>query len=185
MAHPTAPEHSGESITIQKIRARDQRGIAVTLPGATPEGRFEDRHSAYHDNLSPAVEWEDVPGAQYYALIVEDPDAPREKPFVHWMVWDIPGGINQLPEGLPNNSTLVSPQSVIQGRNDRGGYGWFGPLPPRGHGVHRYYFQLFALDAALEMGPDTPLIDLVNALKAHTIADGEAMATYEAPELAS
>ena len=49
-------------------------------------GRFEDRHTAYHDNLSPAVEWEDVPGAQHYALIVEDPDAPREKPFVHWMV---------------------------------------------------------------------------------------------------
>jgi phosphatidylethanolamine-binding protein (PEBP) family uncharacterized protein len=47
--------------------------------------------------------------------------------------------------------------------------------------VHRYYFQIFALDDFIEMGPDTPLKELLNALKGHTIAKGEMMATYEAP----
>jgi Raf kinase inhibitor-like YbhB/YbcL family protein len=185
MAQHQTPEHSGETITLFKVKPRDERGIAVTLPAQGPDGRFEDRHTAYYDNISPPVAWQDVEGAQYYALIVEDPDAPREKPFVHWMIWNIPGELNALSEGLPNNPNLVTPQAATQGCNDRGGYGWFGPLPPRGHGPHRYYFQLFALDAPLEMDPDTSLDDLLNALKAHTIAEGEAMATYEAPELTS
>jgi Raf kinase inhibitor-like YbhB/YbcL family protein len=180
------PEHSGETITIFKVRPRDERhGIAVTLPDQRTDGRFQDRHTAYHDNLSPPVEWETFDGAEYYALIVEDPDAPREKPFLHWMIWNIPGTLTRLDEGLANDPALVTPQSAIQGRNDMGGFGWFGPLPPRGHGTHRYYFQLFALDAPLEMGPETPLAELLNALKAHAIADGEAVATYDAPELSS
>ena len=183
MAQETHPEHSGETITILKVQPRDQRGIAVTLPTQAPDGRLPDRCSAYHDNISPPVEWEDVEGAEYYALIVEDPDAPREQPFVHWMIWNIPGTLTALSEGLPNDPHLVTPQAATQGKNDRGGYGWFGPLPPRGHGMHRYYFQLFALDGPLEMGPDTPLIELLNALKAHTIADGETMGTYEAPDM--
>jgi Raf kinase inhibitor-like YbhB/YbcL family protein len=183
MAQEPHPEHSGETITILKVQPRDQRGVAVTLPTQTPDGRLPDRCSAYHDNISPPVEWEEVEGAEYYALIVEDPDAPREQPFVHWMIWNIPGTLTALREGLPNDPHLVTPQAATQGKNDRGGYGWFGPLPPRGHGLHRYYFQLFALDGPLEMGPDTPLIELLNALKAHTVADGEVMGTYEAPEM--
>lgn len=183
MAQASHPQHSGETITIFKVQPRDPRGVTVTLPAQTVEGRFEDRHTAYHDNLSPPVEWEAVEGAEAYALIVEDPDAPREHPFVHWMIWNIHHATTSLPQGVPTDREPVSPQFAVQGKNDMGGYGWFGPLPPRGDGVHRYYFQLFALDQRLEMGPDTPLKELLNALKGHTIAEGEAMATYEAPEM--
>ena len=134
------------------------------------------------DAVAPPLEWTAPPaGAQELVLIVEDPDAPREKPFVHWMIWDIHAEVTALPEGLPNAEFLATPQGGIQGRNDMGGYGWFGPRPPAGHGMHRYYFQVFALDDFLAMGPDTPLADLLNALKGHTIAKGEMMATYEAP----
>ena len=69
----------------------------------------------------------------------------------------------------------------VQGLNDAGGCGWFGPRPPAGHGVHRYYFQIFALDDFIPMDEDTPLKELLNALKANTIAKGEMMMTYEAP----
>jgi phosphatidylethanolamine-binding protein (PEBP) family uncharacterized protein len=62
-----------------------------------------------------------------------------------------------------------------------GGHGWFGPRPPAGHGVHRYYFQVFALNAEIDMGPGAELKELLNALKARTLAKGEMMATYEAP----
>ena len=181
MAQETHPEHSGETITILKVQPRDRRGVPVTLPTQAPDGRLPDRCSAYHDNISPPVEWEEVEGAEYYAVIVEDPDAPREQPFVHWMIWNIQGERTSIPEGVGNDSRLITPQGGIQGRNGRGGYGWFGPRPPAGHGVHRYYFQVFALNDWIEMGPDTPLNELLNALKARTIAKGEMMATYEAP----
>ena len=181
MAQNDTEHHSGESITIMRVEPREQTGIVLQTRSQGTDGRLADAHSAYHDNISPPLTWTRVPGAQAYALIVEDPDAPRELPFVHWMAWNIPGEAASLPEGIGNVAHPLSPQGMTQGKNDNGSYGWFGPRPPTGHGVHRYYFQIFALDEPLEMGANTPLEELVNALKAHTIAEGQMVATYEAP----
>lgn len=175
------PDHSGESITIMRVDALGDADLLVMCPVQEADGRLPDRHSAYHDNVSPPLRWTSIPEAKAWAVIVEDPDAPQEEPFVHWMIWNIHGETTALPEGLGNDPTPVSPQDAVQGRNGRGGYGWFGPRPPAGHGVHRYYFQVFALSSPIAMGPDTPLNELLNALKAHTLAKGEMMATYEAP----
>ena len=181
MAQNESEQHSGESITIMRVEPREQTGIVLQTRSQGADGRLADAHSAYHDNISPPLTWTRVPAAQAYALIVEDPDAPRELPFVHWLAWNIPGEATALPEGVSNTAHPVTPQGLTQGKNDNGSYGWFGPRPPAGHGVHRYYFQIFALDAPLEMGANTPLEELVNALKAHTIAEGQMVATYEAP----
>ena len=175
------PEHSGEAIAVMKVDPILDTGIVVTCPTQEPSGRLPDRHSAYFDNISPPLQWSGVPDVKAWAVIVEDPDAPREQPFVHWMIWNLHGEVRSLPEGLPNTDFLATPQGGLQGRNDMGGHGWFGPRPPAGHGVHHYYFQVFALDDLIEMGPDTPLAELLNALKGHTIAKGEMAATYEAP----
>jgi Raf kinase inhibitor-like YbhB/YbcL family protein len=180
--HPPHPEHSGEAITIMKVDPiLEHAALVVSLQTQEVSGRLPDRHSAYFDNISPPIEWSDVPDVKAWAVIVEDPDAPREHPFVHWMIWNIQGEVRSLPEGMPNTDVLVTPQGAVQGRNDMDSYGWFGPRPPVGHGVHRYYFQVFALNERIEMGPDTPLIDLLHALKGRTLAKGEMMATYEAP----
>jgi Raf kinase inhibitor-like YbhB/YbcL family protein len=175
------PEHSGEAITIMKVDPILDTGIVVTSRAQQADGSLADRHSAYHDNISPPLQWTNVPDVKAWAIVVEDPDAPQEQPFVHWMIWNIQGELTALPEGVGNDARLITPQGGIQGRNGRGGYGWFGPRPPAGHGVHRYYFQVFALNDLIEMGPDTPLVELLNALKGRTIAKGEMMATYEAP----
>ena len=175
------PEHSGEAITILKVDPILQTGITLTTTSQGADGRLADQHSAYHDNLSPPLRWSNVPDVKAWAIVVEDPDAPQEHPFIHWMIWNIEGGITHLDQGLPNAQFLETPQAAIQGKNGMGGYGYFGPRPPAGHGLHHYYFQIFALDDFLEMGPDTPLPELLNALKGHTLAKGEMMATYEAP----
>ena len=181
MSEQHHPNHSGEAITILKVDPILDTGVVVTSPSQEPSGKLADRHSAYFDNISPPLRWTGAPDVKAWAIVVEDPDAPREQPFVHWMIWNLRGEVTALPEGLPNSDILATPQGGIQGRNDMGGYGWFGPRPPAGHGVHRYYFQVFALDDVLEMGPDTDLKALLNALKGHTLAKGEMMATYEAP----
>ena len=175
------PEHSGQALTIQRIDPILDTGVVVTCPVQEAGGRLPDRHSAYHDNISPPLNWSDVPDVKAWAIVVEDPDAPQEAPFIHWMIWNIRGETTALPEGIGNQPRLTTPQDAIQGKNGKGGYGWFGPRPPAGHGVHRYYFQVFALNDTIEMGPDTELKELWNALKARTIAQGEMMATYEAP----
>jgi Raf kinase inhibitor-like YbhB/YbcL family protein len=175
------PEHSGERLTIQRVEPILDTGVLITCPVQNADGSLPDRHSAYHDNISPPLSWSNVPDVAAWALVVEDPDAPQAEPFIHWMIWNIGGQTNHLPEGIGDAPRLLQIQDAIQGKNGRGGYGWFGPRPPAGHGVHRYYFQIFALNERIQMGPDTELKELLNALKARTIAKGELMATYEAP----
>ncbi len=180
-AHHTA----GEDIVIHKVRPQETgRLFALTSPGIDERGFVADIHSAYHDNLSPQLSWSRVLEAQSYALVIEDPDAPREKPFVHWMIWDIPGTATGLPRGVPREAKITTGElkDVIQGRNDGGEHGYMGPRPPAGHGVHHYHFQLFALDKMLGMDPSTPLVELLNALKGNTLASADMVALYEAPE---
>ena len=106
------PEHSGEAITIMKVDPILPTGIVVTSTAQGPDGRLADQYSAYHDNLSPPLQWTSAPDVKAWALIVEDPDAPRETPFVHWMIWNIEGGVTHLEPGLPNIGLLMTPQAA-------------------------------------------------------------------------
>ena len=54
-----------------------------------------------------------------------------------------------------------------------------GPKPPRGHGVHHYHFQVFALDERLPLGVGADRDALVDAMQGHVIAAGEVVGTFE------
>ncbi|KRA66377.1 phospholipid-binding protein [Caulobacter sp. Root655] len=180
MSHAQTPNHSGAAITLQKVHPFGEASLVLTTTAASPGGRLADRHSAYHDNLSPPLVWTPVADAAAYAIIVEDPDAPRDRPFIHWLIWNIPGEATSLPEGLPQGASLGLVGGATQGRNDSGAVGYFGPRPPVGHGVHHYHFQIFALAERLPFGPETQLSDLVNALKGDSLASADLIVTYEA-----
>jgi Raf kinase inhibitor-like YbhB/YbcL family protein len=175
------PEHSGAAISIQKIKPFGEGQMILSTTSINLEGRLDDRHSAYHENRSPPLVWTPIRDAAAYAIIVEDPDAPRGLPFVHWLIWNIPGEATSLPEGLPPHPSLGLIGGAVQGKNDNATIGYFGPRPPVGHGVHRYHFQIFALAAPLSFAPYTPLETIVSALKGDTLADGDLIVTYEAP----
>ena len=184
MAHPaTPPLHSPEALSLARVEPRELGAtLEVISEAIDTDGAIEARYSSYGRNLSPPLRWTPVDGAGAYAIIVEDPDAPMEKPFVHWMIWNIPGGVDWLPEGLPNTAHPVTPQHAVQGKNDDGSFGYFGPRPPRGTGLHHYHFQIFALDGPLTLKPDADLRALVDAMKGRVLADGELVGTSAAPE---
>ena|SRR5438067_729527 len=183
MSTPAAPEHSPEALSLARIQPRNPGAVLELVSDALgADGGIDLRHSAYGGNLSPPLRWTPLEGAGAYALILEDPDAPRERPFVHWLIWNIPGETTSLPEGLPNSADLVSPQNAVQGRNDNGSFGYFGPRPPPGHGLHHYHFQIFALDGPLSLRPEkADLRALVDAMKGRVLADGELVGLFEAP----
>jgi hypothetical protein len=177
------PQHSPEALSLAKVTPRSPGTTLEMVSDALgADGGIDLRHTAYGDNLSPPLRWTPVEGAGAYALILEDPDAPMEKPFVHWLIWNIPGSIASLPEGLPNNDRLVTPQGAVQGKNDNGSFGYFGPRPPPGTGLHHYHFQIFALDGPLTLKSDAGIRALVDAMKGRVLADGELVGTYAAPE---
>ena len=186
LAHPphkaseeTAPAHSGGVIAILQVQPYEETGVVVTSPAVDADSRLDPVFSQEGDDVSPALEWTAVPGAVSWAVIVQDPDAPKAEPVTHWAIWDIPGEAVGLPQNVEKLGRPAAPQGAIQGLNGRGEPGYMGPKPPPGHGVHRYHFQVFALGKALGLDPSTPLVEVVGALKGVTMASGELVATFE------
>jgi Raf kinase inhibitor-like YbhB/YbcL family protein len=132
------------------------------------------RHSCDGENLSPALAWENVPlAARSLALIVDDPDAPA-RTWNHWLLWDLPAGVEAVEEGFQPGDAGVS------GTNDLDSLGYGGPCPPRGHGAHRYYIRLYALDVeSLELGAGARRGQLDGALRGHVLAEALYMGRYE------
>ena len=132
------------------------------------------------ENVSPALAWTNAPdGTVSFAMIVDDPDAPSarnprpEGPWVHWVVPVIASTDASLAEGYGNGDV------PDQGTNDSGSVGYAGPLPPKGSGVHRYVFTLYALDATLNVGPGATKADVVTAINGHVLATAVLTGTYQ------
>jgi Raf kinase inhibitor-like YbhB/YbcL family protein len=95
------------------------------------------------------------------------------RPFVHWVAWNIPGDITDLPAGLREQ------QGLVQGKTSRGSVGYFGPRPPAGDPPHHYHFQVFALDAELDVPPGSDRDQLLRAMCGHVLAAGELVGTFQ------
>lgn len=129
-----------------------------------------DRHTLQGENLSPPLSWSGLPeGTRSIAVICDDPDAPVGT-FVHWLGWGIDPEAAGLGEGQ------APPK---EGQNGFGRAGYDGPAPPPGHGPHRYFFRVYALDVEPELGPGASREELEAAIAGHVLASGEHMGTYE------
>jgi Raf kinase inhibitor-like YbhB/YbcL family protein len=126
-------------------------------------------------DVSPPLKWEGVPeDTRTLALICDDPDAPRGI-WVHWVLFNLPGDLGQLNEGIPVNKVLAN--NARQGKNDFGKIGYGGPAPPRGK-PHRYFFKLYALDTPLDLQPGATKDQVVAAMQGHILAEGQLMGQY-------
>jgi Raf kinase inhibitor-like YbhB/YbcL family protein len=126
------------------------------------------------DDVSPPLEWRGAPdGTKSFALIIEDPDAPRGM-FRHWAIYNIEAKTDHLTEGHGNRELLAT------GVNDFRKRGYNGPAPPPGHGTHHYHFRLAALDVA-NLGPpkDARVEEIWRIAKNHTIDVAELIGTYQ------
>lgn len=142
--------------------------------------RIPDAHARDGKNMSPALRWDGAPRkAAELALIVDDPDAPRDEPWVHWLLYNIPAGTDHLPEGIPRLPQPPVPSGAMQGVNDSGNPGYDGPAPPKGHGTHHYHFKLYALDSELGLEPGADKKTLLEAMEGHVLDQGELVGTYE------
>jgi Raf kinase inhibitor-like YbhB/YbcL family protein len=147
--------------------------VAIELNSGAFEagGQIPQRHSCEGEDTSPPLTWSGVPaGTASLALIVDDPDAPVAEPFVHWLAW----GIDPASGGLEEGESVPS-----EGASSFGDVGYRGPCPPPGHGPHRYFFRLHALDAAIELASGASRQELDAALEGHVLETAELIGTYE------
>lgn len=140
-------------------------------------------YTADGKDTSPPLSWKGAPeGTKQFALIMDDPDAPTPKPWVHWVVYNIPASVTKLPEGIAADAEIKEPKELagaIQGLTGWRKPGYRGPAPPKGSGVHHYTFKVYALDTGLELKPGLNKDDLLKAIEGHVIGEGELAGTYE------
>ena len=137
--------------------------------------RIPARYTCDGEDISPPLSWESIPeAARSIALIADDPDAPVGT-FVHWVLYDLPADVRELPEDTPDDRTL--PNGASQGINDFRKIGYGGPCPPSG--THRYYFKIYALDKKLGLRPGESKAALLKAMEGHIVAQGQIMGKYK------
>jgi Raf kinase inhibitor-like YbhB/YbcL family protein len=139
------------------------------------------KYTCQGEDISPPLAWSGAPeGTQSYALVVDDPDAPN-KVFTHWLIYNIPSDVTELPEGVPTDEKLTN--RALQGSNDFGKIGYGGPCPPP-DGPHRYRFNLYALSQALDLEPGTSKTQLLAAIERHILDQYELTGLFQRKHMA-
>jgi len=156
----------------------EKKMVTLTSKSFLQNGEIPIRHTCDGQDISPQLSWTEVPaGTKSLVLIVDDPDAPDpaepKMTWVHWVLYNIPLNISDLPEGVTREGL---PSGTLEGINDwkRTGYG--GPCPPIG--THRYFHKLYALDAVLPDLKHPTKAALEEAMKSHVIANFELIGRY-------
>lgn len=146
------------------------------------------RYTGEGADESPPLNWAGVPSAaKSLVLIVDDPDAPSPKhpakePWVHWVLFNIPVAISDLPAAIARERQLRSLGDAEQGRNSwpDDHLGYRGPMPPPGSGPHRYRFQLYALDTRLSLTMSAPTKqDVLHVMHGHVLDEAQLIGVYE------
>jgi Raf kinase inhibitor-like YbhB/YbcL family protein len=120
--------------------------------------------------VSPQLSWTGAPAATAtYVLIMHDVDVAFPagnlgSDITHWVVYNIPASATALPEGgpIPAGAGQVSMR----------GPQYMGPAPPAGHPFHHYIFQVYALNAALELQAGASRADIEKAMEGKIVARG-------------
>lgn len=163
------------SLTLKTRNEANQRYMKITSPVFEHSQSIPMKYTCDGENINPPIIFSDVPSdAQSLALIMEDPDVPKNiRPdgmWDHWLIWDMPPTTTEIAEE-------GKPVGII-GKNSGGEDGYSGPCPPDRE--HRYFFKLYALNIS-----SLPLVnntiskkELQEAMKGHILAEAEFIGLY-------
>ncbi len=139
-------------------------------------GSIPSQYTCDAKQISPPLSIHGAPDAtKSFALIVEDRDVPKNlKPdgvFLHWVMFNIPGATREIGVGEIAGS---------EGASGNGVAGYVGPCPPPEYdpAEHHYYFDLYALDAVLNLSQGADVSALRSTMEGHIIAHTTLTARY-------
>jgi Raf kinase inhibitor-like YbhB/YbcL family protein len=156
----------------------DDIADGVTLPKPQVSGLM----GAGGEDRSPHLAWSGFPpNTQSFAVTIYDPDAPTASGFWHWAVANIPVSVTELPAGAGSPGGPGLPPGAITLGNDAALRQYAGAAPPPGHGPHRYFTVVHAVDVpTLDLPEDARPAILGMQLFMHTLARAMLVPIYEA-----
>jgi Raf kinase inhibitor-like YbhB/YbcL family protein len=133
------------------------------------------------EEVNPPLSIGNIPKeAKSLVLIVDDPDIPEPvkkarliEKYDHWILYNLP----------PSVAEIESPYKgeALMGINSAGSQSYAGPCPPKDFEptLHRYVFQLYALDEELELSEGASESEVRKAMKGHILAKAELIGIYD------
>ena len=151
-----------------------QKTLRVESSAFTDGSPIPAKYTAKGDDVSPPLSWAGVHATiACFALVMDDPHAAGA-PYIHWLAWNLTG--TKLPENVSKEGEPAT--GGVQGTNSAKKVGYVGPAPPSG--TRAYRFRVYALDACLDLGPDTDAARLYHAMQGHVVCYGELSGTCTA-----
>jgi Raf kinase inhibitor-like YbhB/YbcL family protein len=145
--------------------------MILTSPSFDHNTSIPKKFTCEGGSINPELHIGNVPeNVKSLALIMHDPDAPREGGFTHWVVWNI----------APNTAIIKQesiPPGGVEGLNSAQQTGYRGPCPPSG--THHYEFTLYALDATLDLPVESGKTELEAAIDPHILAQTQLVGLYQ------
>lgn len=173
------------AVTFAAGAASAQGGPPRFAPLLMETDAFEDggvvplKYAGRGENVQPGFRFSNVPeGTVSYAIIFHDIDVALQggtNDVLHWIAWNIPAAADGIPEGgLPEGS--------VQGRNIAGQNAYFGPGAPPGPRYHHYVFELYALNATLDLPETAGRAELLTAMEGKTVGKSAYVGRFRGSE---
>jgi Raf kinase inhibitor-like YbhB/YbcL family protein len=174
------PIHAGDDkLLLHRLQRGRKPNLDVSSVGFAKDGPIPRHFTQDGDDVSPPLQWGAVPSTTKEIVVVcEDPDAPSTRPYLHWLAHGLSPDVHELREDV-EKTLEPSSAHMKQSLNSAKREGYAGPAPPRGHGLHHYHFQVFALDTKLGLDADADRDVVTDAMRGHVVAFGEVVGTYE------
>ena len=176
---PDSPAKQAEPKPVVPAPTPDETTMKLESDSFVNETAFPKEFTEDGEGNSPALKWKDAPkGTVSFAIMMDDPNA---RGFVHWTIWGIPATQNMLPAKMPRDLELKDPKGACQGVTSWGAErpGYWGSAPPKGSGVHKYTFTLYALDENLTLEPGANAKKFKKAIEGHVLAKTKLVGLYE------
>lgn len=164
--------------------------LTLTTTAFTDGGTIPEKHTQAGRDVSPALSWTGAPDSTTsFVLIVRDADAALGNgtdDMLHWMVWNIPGSARSLPEGLPQGVPPGGQGTNTMRQISASGPYYRGPAAPSTGPAHHYIFELYALDAnvnvpATGMSPAATRAAVMAAMAGRIRGKGVLVGLYRRP----
>lgn len=134
--------------------------MSLTSTAWTDGGTIPAKYTQAGVQVSPPMAWTAPDDAVSFVLIARDADVAignGTDDMLHWMLWNIPKSVRSLPEGMPAANQLPDGTRQISAS---GPY-YRGPGAPASGSAHHYVFEIYALDATIDVpavGQSPPLM---------------------------
>lgn len=100
-------------------QAHSNQGTIAVSSAAFEEGQpIPQQHTAEGEDVSPPLSLSNLPpNTKQLAIVMDDPDAPSETAWVHWVIYNLSGDVSAIPQNVPKQETVDQPIRAAQGRN--------------------------------------------------------------------